>query len=120
MVPLPTHHRAQSSRAGLNAAPAPGFACDLRHLYSACIFVHDAPRTLGGRNQRAVSQDQLSNDLASLRIDRTPVARERRRIPSFVIWLVILGVLAALAVFVGYPAIKSSFLTPKVAVGEVQ
>lgn len=62
--------------------------------------------------------DQLSQDLASLRIDRTPKQPSSRPI-KLLLWLgVIAGVLAILF-FVASPRLKSSLFTAKVSTGEV-
>ena len=65
--------------------------------------------------------DQLSQDLASLKIDREPKSRDRPRGPgrSVVIVLVLLGVIGAIGYFVVYPKIRSAILTKEVKVGDV-
>ena len=65
-----------------------------------------------------MENDQLSRDLASLKIDRSaPPATGAR---SRVVWtLVVLGALAALGWFVVYPRVHAVLTTPEVDVGEV-
>ena len=66
-----------------------------------------------------MSSDQLSNDLASLRIDRNPVAPPRR-FPSWIIWLVIAGLALALVYFLFLPKLKAVMgMSTKVRTGEV-
>ena len=64
-------------------------------------------------------QDQLSNDLASLKIDRTSEARARRGVPGWLVWLAILGGLAAVGYFLVYPRVAGSFFTTTVETGEI-
>jgi HlyD family secretion protein len=64
-----------------------------------------------------VPQDQLSQDLASLRIDRSP--KEPRRSAAMLKWLFILGAAAAVVAFVVVPRLRASLLTTKVTSGEV-
>lgn len=64
-------------------------------------------------------QDQLSNDLASLKIDRSSEARPRRGVPGWLVWVVILCGLAALGYFVIYPRVAGSFFTQSVETGEI-
>jgi HlyD family secretion protein len=61
--------------------------------------------------------DQLSQDLAALKIDRT--ARESRGVPGWLIWVVVLGGLGALAVFVGYPMLRERLDKATVKTGEI-
>jgi HlyD family secretion protein len=65
--------------------------------------------------------DQLSQDLASLKIDREPKSRDRPRGPGrgIVIALVILGVIGAIGYFVVYPKIRSAILTKEVKTGDI-
>lgn len=62
--------------------------------------------------------DQLSQDLASLRIDRTPKPPSKGPL-KLVIWLAVIGGLLAVALLVVYPRLKSSLFTTKVSTGEV-
>jgi RND family efflux transporter MFP subunit len=61
-------------------------------------------------------QDQLSRDLASLKIDRT--ARPPRRFGAW-IWLALTGGVAAAVYFLAVPAAKARFSTAEVRTGEV-
>lgn len=62
--------------------------------------------------------DQLSQDLASLRIDRSP--KEPSRGPTkLLVWLAVLGGIAAVVFFLVVPRVKSSLFTAKVATGEI-
>ncbi len=61
--------------------------------------------------------DQLSQDLASLKIDRS--AGTPRAVPRWLIWVVLLAALGALGWFVGYPMLKDAFLKPEVRTGEI-
>lgn len=61
--------------------------------------------------------DQLSQDLASLKIDRT--AGASRSVPRWLIWLVVLGGLGALGWFVAYPMIKDAIYKTEVRTGEI-
>ncbi len=63
--------------------------------------------------------DQLSNDLASLRIDRSEAARPPNRLPRVLVYVGILAGLAALALFVGYPMLQSRLFKPEVNVGAI-
>lgn len=65
-----------------------------------------------------LSSDQLSQDLASLRIDRSPPEPSRRP-TKLLVWLAVLGGLAAVVYFAIYPRLKSSLFTTKVSTGEV-
>jgi HlyD family secretion protein len=65
-----------------------------------------------------VERDQLSHDLASLKIDRgAPPAR--RRWPRLVAGLVVLAVLVGAGYAFGYRKLRSSLTTPEVRTGEV-
>ncbi len=69
-----------------------------------------------------VETDQLSRDLASLKIDRDhpqgpPGASWTKRLAWFV---VVAGAIAALAWYVVYPKIHSALSTPEIQVGEIQ
>src|SRR5687768_7674505 len=61
--------------------------------------------------------DQLSQDLASLKIDRS--ARTQRSVPGWAIWLVVLGGLGALGWFVAYPMIQDALNKTEVRTGEI-
>jgi HlyD family secretion protein len=61
--------------------------------------------------------DQLSQDLAALKIDRT--ARESRGVPGWLIWLLVLGGVGALVVFVGYPMLRERLDKATVRTGEI-
>lgn len=65
--------------------------------------------------------DQLSQDLASLKIDRGPKSRDRPRGPGrgIVIALVILAAIGGIGYFVVYPKIRSAILTKEVKTGDV-
>ncbi len=63
--------------------------------------------------------EQLSQDLASLKIDRTAAAAAPRGVPRGAIWLVILGALGALAWFVGYPMLKDAIYKTEIRTGEI-
>ena len=69
--------------------------------------------------ERVAVPDQLSQDLASLKIDRGPKARAPRRVPTFVWVLAVLAGLAAVGYFVVLPRVQSAFLTAEVRTGEV-
>src|SRR5262245_40721997 len=88
----------------------PGRGPRRRPLYSARVFRH--PPSVRGVD--AVPQDQLSNDLASLRIDRAPAAATGRRVPAGLIWVIVLGALGAAAYFVGYPMLQSAIFKAEV------
>ena len=67
-------------------------------------------------------QDQLSNDLASLKIDREPKSRRERPPSSRSRWIVLVVVLAAIAAigyFVVYPRVTSALYTSEVKTGEI-
>ncbi len=65
-----------------------------------------------------MSSDQLSNDLASLRIDRSP--SPPRRFPSWIIWLVVVAAAAAVVYIVLVPKLRSAIgMSTKVRTGEV-
>lgn len=63
-------------------------------------------------------QDQLSQDLASLRIDRAP-RQPKRQLRGLWIWLGIAVTLAMLGYFVAYPRAKNALFTSKVSTGEI-
>jgi RND family efflux transporter MFP subunit len=65
-----------------------------------------------------VERDQLSHDLASLKIDRgAPPAR--RAWPRFLAGLVVLAVLVGAGYAFGYRKLRSTLATPEVKIGEV-
>ena len=67
-----------------------------------------------------VETDQLSRDLASLKIDREqgpPGASWTKRLAWFVI---VAGAIAAVVWFVVYPKIHSALSTPEIQIGEIQ
>jgi RND family efflux transporter MFP subunit len=64
-----------------------------------------------------VQPDQLSQDLASLKIDRG--AKPSGRMTKVIAALVIIAALAAVGRYVAYPKLTSSLLTTEVALGEV-
>lgn len=64
-----------------------------------------------------MERDQLSQDLASLKIDRG--AKPPGGLSRVVVVLLVLAALAAIGLFVVYPKLKSSLLTPEVQIGEV-
>lgn len=65
-----------------------------------------------------VERDQLSHDLASLKIDRgAPPAR--RPVPRFIAGLAVLAVLVGAGYAFGYRKLRSSLTTPEVKIGEV-
>ena len=67
---------------------------------------------------RLMQEDRLSQDLASLKIDRSPEAGRRRS--TLVPWLIAtVVVLGALGYFVVWPRVRAAFLTPEVRIGEV-
>ncbi len=61
--------------------------------------------------------DQLSQDLAALKIDRSPARRRRSAGP--LIWLAVIAALAAAGTFVVYPRIKAALSTNEVKTGEI-
>jgi len=67
-----------------------------------------------------MSSDQLSQDLASLKIDRAPAARASGGVPRWLIWVVILGGLGALGWFVGYPMLREAMFKTKVRTAEIE
>jgi HlyD family secretion protein len=66
-----------------------------------------------------VEQDQLSRDLASLKIDRNPVAAPSGRAGKVVIVLVLAAVAVAGKFYV-YPKVHAALNTTEVSLGEVQ
>jgi HlyD family secretion protein len=68
---------------------------------------------------------QLSSDLASLKIDREPKASGapgspwRRGIPSWLLWTLVVGVIAVVGYLVAYPKLQSLINTTTVKTGEV-
>jgi len=64
-----------------------------------------------------VERDQLSQDLASLKIDRA--AKPSGGLSRVVIVVVVLAALVAVGVGVVYPRVKASLLTTEVAIGEI-
>jgi HlyD family secretion protein len=65
----------------------------------------------------SVERDQLSQDLASLKIDRG--AQPRGGSARVVILLVVIAAIAGVTLLVVYPKVKSSLTTPEVKIGEV-
>ena len=65
-----------------------------------------------------MSTDQLSSDLASLRIDRSPAAPPRR-FPSWLVWLAVAAGVIAIVYFVAVPRLRSAMFSAKVKTGEV-
>lgn len=65
-----------------------------------------------------MSSDQLSSDLASLRIDRHPDGPPRR-FPSWLVWLAVALGAVAVVYFVAIPRVRSAMFTSKVRTGEV-
>ena len=65
-----------------------------------------------------MSSDQLSSDLASLRIDRNPDVPPRR-FPAWIIWLVVAAGVVAVLAFIVWPRLTSVFNKAKVRTGEV-
>jgi len=65
----------------------------------------------------SVERDQLSQDLASLKIDRG--AAPRGGLSRIVIPLVVIAAIAGVVLLVVYPKVKSSLTTPEVKIGEV-
>lgn len=69
----------------------------------------------------AVTQDQLSQDLASLKIDRTPRPRGGSgRGTTLVVGLVVVAALGLLGYFLVYPTIRSALFTKEVKTAEVR
>jgi RND family efflux transporter MFP subunit len=66
-----------------------------------------------------VQQDQLSQDLASLKIDRGPKVRAPRRVPGWLWALVILGTIAVVGYYVVYPRLRSALVTSEVRTGTI-
>jgi HlyD family secretion protein len=64
-----------------------------------------------------LTQDQLSSDLASLKIDRD--APPRRRPWGLILTLAIVAAVVAIGAFVVYPRVQASLTTPEVRVGEI-
>lgn len=62
--------------------------------------------------------DQLSQDLASLKIDRTP-KRPSRSPATLVLWLAVVAGVGAAVYFVVIPKVKSRFVTDEVRTGEI-
>jgi len=62
--------------------------------------------------------DQLSSDLASLKIDRAPPARTRG-LPRPVLWLAVLGALGFVAYSYGLPYVEARVFRPEVTLTEV-
>lgn len=66
-----------------------------------------------------MSSDQLSSDLASLKIDRTP--RPPRQFPSWLVWLVLAGGAGVVVYMLAVPRLKAAIgAKTKVATGEVR
>jgi RND family efflux transporter MFP subunit len=65
-----------------------------------------------------VSQDQLSVDLASLKIDRGPKPSGRRR-SAFVVAVLVTGILVAAVYFVLYPRVQSALFASEVKTGDI-
>lgn len=63
---------------------------------------------------------QLSSDLASLKIDREPKASPRRGFPSWLLWVLVAGVIAGVGWFVAYPKLQAVLNTTEVRTGEIQ
>jgi len=63
--------------------------------------------------------DQLSQDLASLKIDRGAAARAPRRFPGWLLWVFIIGVIGGVGYRVGYPMLQSALFTTEVKTGEI-
>lgn len=66
-----------------------------------------------------MERDQLSQDLASLKIDRGPRPGTPRRWPRLVGGLAVLAVLVAAGYAFGYRKLRSSLSNPEVRIGEV-
>lgn len=65
-----------------------------------------------------MSSDQLSTDLASLRIDRNP-ERPPRRFPSWLLWTGVAAGALAIIYFVAYPRLRAAIVTDSVRTGEI-
>lgn len=63
--------------------------------------------------------DQLSTDLASLRIDRSATSEPRRSFPGWLIWLVLAAIVGGVAYFVAYPRLQSALFKTAVSTGEI-
>ncbi|HTJ43628.1 MAG TPA: efflux RND transporter periplasmic adaptor subunit [Kofleriaceae bacterium] len=65
-----------------------------------------------------MESDQLSRDLASLKIDRAapPPARSK----SWIVVVLVLAALGAVGWFVIYPRVHSALTTPEIQIGEIQ
>lgn len=64
---------------------------------------------------------QLSSDLASLKIDREPKAPGRRGgFPSWLLWVLVIAVIAGVGYAVAYPRLQAALSTTTVRTGEVQ
>jgi len=80
-------------------------------LYSPSLFGHPLPAP--------VEQDQLSRDLASLKIDRN--APRSGALGSKLAWAFgIVAALVALGWFVVYPRVHSALTTPELQIGEIK
>jgi HlyD family secretion protein len=66
-----------------------------------------------------VTQDQLSQDLASLKIDRGSKRGAAPRSRGWMVTLAIVVGIAAIGYFVVYPRVRSSLMTTEVRIGEV-
>lgn len=66
-----------------------------------------------------MQRDQLSQDLASLKIDRSAKPPGGSTVRGVVIGMVVVAVLAGIAYFVVVPKVKSSLLTAEIRTGEV-
>src|SRR5262245_15901545 len=64
-------------------------------------------------------RDELSSDLASLRIDRGPKPKPTRSSPKWLLWIVIPAALAAVGYFVVLPYIAKKVFKREVDVTEV-
>jgi RND family efflux transporter MFP subunit len=65
-----------------------------------------------------MQEDRLSQDLASLKIDRSPEGQRKRSL--LVPWLIVIVVaLGVVGYFVVWPRVRSAFLTPEVQTGDV-
>jgi len=64
-----------------------------------------------------VERDQLSQDLASLKIDRGP--RPSRGIPRWLLAVVVLAVVVGVGGFVIYPRVRAQLLVTEVKTGEI-